>query len=227
MPVISIANSKGGAGKSTTALILGTTLAAHGASVTIIDADPNQPLATWAAGETRSTLRVLGGINESRIIPIIDSEAAERQFVIVDLEGTASRLVSRAIARSDHVLVPLRPSAVDATQAARTAVLVREEEQVIRRSIDLRMMLTATSPAVPTRAEKAIVSELKSASVPLLKTHLHQRTAFAAMFSYRLALNELDPTLVNGLEAALENARQLADEVATIVQSHGLHKAAA
>ncbi len=227
MPVISIANAKGGAGKSTTALVLGTTLAAHGASVTIIDADPNQPLATWAEGETRSTLRVLGGINESQIIPVIDREGAERQFVLVDLEGTASRLVSRAIARSDHVLIPMRASAVDATQAARTVLLVREEEQVIRRPINLRVMLTATSPAVPTRAEKSIVAELRSATVPMLKTYLHQRTAFAAMFSYRLALNELDPALVNGLDAAIENARQFADEVAIMVQSHELEKAAA
>lgn len=45
MPVISIANPKGGAGKSTTALVLGTTIAAHGATVTVIDADP-QPTAS-------------------------------------------------------------------------------------------------------------------------------------------------------------------------------------
>ena len=45
MPVISIANPKGGAGKSTTALVLGTTLAAHDATVTLLDCDPNRPIA--------------------------------------------------------------------------------------------------------------------------------------------------------------------------------------
>jgi chromosome partitioning protein len=218
MPVISIANAKGGAGKSTTALVLGTTLAAHGASVTIIDADPNQPLKAWAGGETRNPVRVLGGVNESQIIPVIDAERTAQQFVLVDLEGTASRLVSRAIARSDHVLIPMRASAVDAAQAARSVVLIREEEQVIQRQIDLWVMLTATSQAVPTRAERAIVAELKAAGIPMLKTHLHQRTAFAGLFSYRLALDEMDPVLVNGLAAARENARQLADEVALVVQ---------
>jgi chromosome partitioning protein len=58
MPVISFANPKGGAGKTTTALILATELADSGASVSIIDADPERwarcpacprPSASWGA----------------------------------------------------------------------------------------------------------------------------------------------------------------------------------
>jgi len=117
MPVISIANPKGGAGKSTLALVLGTTLAAKGAPISIIDCDPNQPIKAWSRGVSKSTVRVLSDVTESRIIPVIDAERAERQFVIVDLEGTASRMVSRSIARSDLVLIPMQASAVDAAQA--------------------------------------------------------------------------------------------------------------
>src|ERR687893_469294 len=125
MPVISVANPKGGAGKSTTALVLGTTLASKGATVSIIDCDPNQPIKAWATGSSRSAVRVLSDVTESRIVPVIDAERSERQFVIVDLEGTASRMVSRAIARSDLVLIPMQASAVDAAQAARAVSLGR------------------------------------------------------------------------------------------------------
>src|SRR6476661_7594378 len=148
MPVISIANPKGGAGKSTTALVLGTTLASKGASVSIIDCDPNRPIQSWAAGESKSSVRVLADVTESRIVPVIDEERAARQFVIVDLEGTASRMVSRAIARSDLVLIPMQASAVDAAQAARAVGLVKEEEQVMRREIPFRVLLTRTSPQI-------------------------------------------------------------------------------
>ncbi len=41
MPTIAFANSKGGVGKSTSAALLASELAVRGASVTIIDADPN------------------------------------------------------------------------------------------------------------------------------------------------------------------------------------------
>ena len=69
MPVIAIANPKGGAGKSTLAIVLGTTLAARGASVSIIDCDPNQPIKAWAAGPSKSAVRVLSDVTESRIVP--------------------------------------------------------------------------------------------------------------------------------------------------------------
>ena len=48
MPVIVFASPKGGAGKSTSAVVLATELALKGATVTAIDADPNKPVSQWA-----------------------------------------------------------------------------------------------------------------------------------------------------------------------------------
>lgn len=48
MPTIVIASPKGGAGKSTAATILGTELAHAGATVTMLDCDPNKSLSLWA-----------------------------------------------------------------------------------------------------------------------------------------------------------------------------------
>ena len=42
MPTISFANPKGGAGKTTSALLLATELAGRGAEVVVIDADPER-----------------------------------------------------------------------------------------------------------------------------------------------------------------------------------------
>lgn len=219
MPVIAFANSKGGVGKSTAALVVGTTLAARGGRVSIIDADPNQPLKAWSRGASRSLVRIIGDVNESRIVPLIDAERAERQFVLVDLEGTASRMTSRAIARADLVLIPMQASAVDSAQAARAVALVREEEQVLARHIPARVLMTRTSPQIPTRNEKLIMEELRAAGVPVLAAHLNQRTAYQAIFTYRLALDELDPALVNGLAAARENADRLAGEVVETIRT--------
>ena len=55
-------------------------------------------------------LRVIGDVTESNVLSVIKSEAAVRQFVFIDLEGTASRLVSRAISRADLVIIPCRPA---------------------------------------------------------------------------------------------------------------------
>lgn len=218
MPVIAVANPKGGAGKSTAALVLGTTLAEKGATVTILDCDPNQPIAAWGRGKERPKLRVLSEISEREIVSAIDAESEARQFVLVDLEGTASRMVSRALSRSDLVLIPMQASAVDAAQAARAVGLIREEEQVIRRPIPYRVLFTRTSPAIPTRAEKAIVAEMEANKIAVLTNHLNERAAYKAIFANRQTLAELDQVKVSGVLAAIGNAERLAGEIVGVVR---------
>jgi len=213
MPVISVANPKGGSGKSTSSLVLGTTLAHKGASVCLIDADPNQPLVSWSRGESKNPVEIYGAVSEDKIIDVIDAAAISKQFVLVDLEGTASRMVSRAFSRSDLVVIPLQASAVDAKQAARAITLVKEEEKVLRRSIPHCLLFTRTSPQIKTRNEKLIVAELRENGVPVLSTQLNQRVAFQSMFTYGLDLTELDENLVNGVGQAVINADALATDL--------------
>jgi chromosome partitioning protein len=219
MPVVCAVNPKGGVGKTTAALLLGTVLAERGALVSIIDADPNRHLVSWRTGASKSAVRVIGDVEPGRLVSVIDAERRDRDLVIVDLEGTASRMVGHAISRADLVLVPLQPSAMDASQAWRAVQLVREEEEVLGRSIAFRLLLTRTNPQIPTKAEKMIVEDLTAAGVPALKTHLHQRTAYQAMFAYKLALHELPSSEVNGLPAASANAQALAAEVTETINS--------
>jgi chromosome partitioning protein len=226
MPVITLASPKGGSGKSSTALILATTLAARGKRVSLLDCDPNQPIVTWTSGDSASPITVIGDIAESQILPVIDAERAARDYVVVDLEGAATRLHSRAIMRSDLVLVPVAPFALDLAQAARAVALVQEEEQAIGRSIPVAISFNRTNPAIPTRAERQIGQELAAAGVPMLRTHLHMRAAFASLFAYRCALDELDPERVNGVDKAIENAAAFATEVAELVASRTRRAAA-
>ena len=219
MPVISVANPKGGSGKSTSSLVMGTTLARRGASVAIIDADPNQPLINWSKGNTENSANIVGGISEDRIIDTIDNEAEANQFVIVDLEGTASRMVSRAFSRSDLIVIPLQASAVDASQAARAIMLVKEEEKVLRRQIEHCLLFTRTSPQIKTRNEKLISDELSKNHVPILSNHLNQRVAFQSMFTYKLDLTELDQSLVNGIPQAQVNADSLVGELLNLLHT--------
>jgi chromosome partitioning protein len=194
MPVIVTASSKGGAGKSTLTLILAQALDAIGASVTIIDADPNRPLVRWRGGKSACTVDVVGDVTESNIIKLIREHSATRQFVLVDLEGTANRLVSRAITQADLVLIPLQASALDSNEAGRAVGLIQEEEETL----------------------DGIYRALEDANIPLMKTRLHERQAYKAIFVRRLALTELDET-INGLEAARENAERLAEEVVELI----------
>jgi chromosome partitioning protein len=218
MPVVVVANPKGGAGKSTVALVLATTLARLGATVSIIDADPNRPIVDWRTGNSALDVEVIGDLNESSVIKIVREQRSLRQFVLVDLEGTASRLVSRAITQADLVLIPLQASGVDARQASRAVALIHEEEEALGgRHIPFRVVLTRTSPIITTRIEREIVNALEASGLPLMRAQLHERQAFKGMFVRRLALHELDASQVNGLQEALRNAQGLAEELVDVL----------
>jgi len=209
--VISVANRKGGAGKSTTSLVMGQVLSKYGQKVTIIDGDPNKAISRWRGGKSTQEIEVIDNLNEASIIRYINS--ISDGYVIVDLEGVASRLVSRAIARSDLVIVPVQPSTLDANEAAKTISLITEEEEVVGHVIPFKVILTRTNPMIATRIERRIRKNLSEVGLPLMKNQLNERVAFKSIFERRLSLYELDQNDVNGLPAAIKNADNVVREI--------------
>lgn len=219
MPIICAANPKGGAGKSTTILALATTIAEQGNPVTIIDADPNRPITDWRSGNSKLAIDVISDVNESNIRERINEATTRSQFVFIDLEGTASRMTSRAIMRADLTIIPLAGSALEAKQAARAVTLVRESGEDVGRELPFVLSFNRTSPPPFTkRIEREITAQMRSNDMPVLDVHLHQRQAYNAMFMERLSLFELDAAAVNGLDTAIENAFQLTKEIVSVLR---------
>jgi chromosome partitioning protein len=146
MPVITVASPKGGAGKSTAAVILGTELAHAGAEVTILDCDPNHSITIWAErGKIPPRITVRSDVGESEIVRTIKQQDADGRIIIVDLEGVASRLVSRAISQADLVLTPMRATTLDATIGVRALALIEEEEEALGTPIKHAVVFTMTA----------------------------------------------------------------------------------
>ena len=111
MPVVSFVSPKGGAGKSTAALLLATELAQKGALVRVIDADPLGWISDWESKPDKpERLSLVQKPTEENIIDLIEEAQRAAQFVIIDLEGTANMLVAFAISQSDLVVIPTQPS---------------------------------------------------------------------------------------------------------------------
>ena len=213
MPVIVAANPKGGSGKSTSCLILGTTLAGRGASVKIIDADPQLTLGSWSKGKSRhKNIVVVPTVGED-LTDLIDRLRSEVQFVIIDVQGSANMEIVAAMSRANFVLIPMRAKTADARVATRAIGLVRTQEKNFQRSIPHAIMYIATNPLIITREEKEIRKSVVEANLPFLNTSLNERTAFSHIFAQNLSLEELSATDTNGLEAAISNANAFADEV--------------
>lgn len=226
MPIIVLASPKGGVGKSTTTLVLATELAIRGASITVIDADRNKPLVRWAKREGRPpNITVISDIDEQTIIDTIEDAAATTQFVLVDLEGTASTTAAFAISRADLVIIPTQGSEVDGVEAFKAVQLVQVQEKAFRRRI-LYGPFTRVNAAVTTRDFKDIYRQLTDVGVPILKTRMVERAAFRALFSFGGTLHDLDPSQVSNLPAANANATRLVAEVIEMLQATKKERAA-
>ena len=214
MPIIVFASSKGGAGKTTAAIVLASELAQHNTSVTLIDADPNQHSAKWAMKDgCPSNIKLVEKSTEETIIDDIDNAQEQTAFVLVDLEGTASMAVASAISRADLVITLCQGSQDDADEAAKTIKLVNRQAKVLNRSIPFAVLMTRTNPAITPRTLKHIMNEFRDAGVDIFKTSLIDREAFRAIRSFGGTVNDLDPRQVSGIEKAIANAHALAVEV--------------
>jgi chromosome partitioning protein len=218
MPTIAFISPKGGVGKTTAATILATQLARR-AAVIMIDADPNQPVDSWARlGNTPEQLSVVTKVTQETILDQIDEAATKAPFVIVDCEGTSSLTVAYAISAADLVIVPTQGSQLDAKEAARALSLVKTQERTTRRPILHAVLLTRTAVAVRSRSLVHVQSELKKHGVRMFESELNEREAFRAMFSFGGALETLDPTAVRNIDKAVANARAFTNEVLKLLR---------
>lgn len=214
MPTVVLASPKGGVGKTTAALLLGLQLSKH-YSVSLVDADPNRPLTRWASGgNLPANMEVVSDADENNIIERIEAAAAKSQVVIVDLEGTASKLVLLAVSQADFVLIPTQGSELDASEAGRAIHVIRQHEKMARRTLAFAVLLTRTNPSIRTRNLSHIERSLTGANIPVLDNEMNEREAFKSVFAFRQTLDGLDPKDVANLDKARANVEALADELA-------------
>ncbi|MDF3435221.1 ParA family protein [Sulfitobacter sp. KE42] len=211
MPTIVVASPKGGAGKSTTAVLLGTELASGGIPVTLLDCDPNRSLTLWAdKAELPAGISVLSDVSEADIVRTIKAHDTDGKVVIVDLEGVASRLVSRAISQADLVLTPMRATTLDATIGGRALQLIAEEEEALDRAIPHAVVFTMTK-AIQSRQHKGIALSLKEQGVDVIDPPLMERAAYSGLFAFGGDLRSMPPQ--GNMEGACENAAAFAMQV--------------
>ena len=215
MPVVVLASSKGGVGKSTTALTLSHALARGGATVTLIDADPNAPMRAWEnlTEEMPDRFTLETGVSEDDIVDRIDTASERDVFTIVDLEGSANMAVSYAIGRADLVLIPMQGSQLDANEAAKVIRLIKREAKAFRREIPFTAILSRTSFIKP-RTARNIENDLRNQGIPILPVEMNERDAFKALFSFGGSLYDLTDAEVSSPSKAIANAEDLARAVA-------------
>jgi chromosome partitioning protein len=147
MPTVVFMSPKGGAGKTTSALLFATVIATK-YDVTVIDADPNRPVQKWAGGgNAPPRLSIVSDVGEDTIIKRIEDAAAKTTFVVVDLEGTAAMIAVLAVSQADLVIIPTQSSQLDADEASKAIRVVLKSETPTGSTTPYAVFVDANRPA--------------------------------------------------------------------------------
>lgn len=177
MKVITIAQQKGGAGKTTVASHLATAFAQRGKRTAIIDIDPQASLSTWhrireekfGEGYTGLTSVVSTGW---RLGGEISDLKDDHDIIIIDSPPHIEADARNAIRAADLIILPVQPSPTDLWATKATIELAAQE------NVPTKILLNRVSNS---KLAAAVYADLKK-SMPqaLLKTQIGNRVSFAS-----------------------------------------------
>ena len=157
--VLTVAQQKGGAGKTLIAANLAAALA-PGARVAVLDIDPQRSLARWHGirSERRSQVPPLGfsSVSGWRLAAELDRLKREADFVLIDSPPQIDTDARLAVRRADLVLVPVQPSPPDLWAAEGTLKLAADEHRPARIVLN---RAPAASQKIETASARLLIRE--------------------------------------------------------------------
>ncbi len=203
--VIAILNQKGGVGKTTLAVHLATAFARKKRTVLLIDADPQGSALDWAAARHGQPLFPVVGLPKNSIHKELPTLAANFDLVIIDGPPRVYDVAKSAVGASDLVIVPVQPSPYD-VWAAKEIIDLFNEAMVF--TPNLKKAFVINRKIVNTAIGRDVADALSEYPIPVLKTAICQRVAFAESATQGRTVYDLDPEML-----ASQEMDQLADEI--------------
>ena len=201
MPVIVVANPKGGAGKSTLSTNIAGCLAAAGHAVMLGDVDRQQSARQWLALRP-AHLRPVRGWD---VAPgdVLRPPKGTTHVVLDTPAGLHGKRLDAVMKIADRLLIPLQPSLFD-IQATHAFV---QEVRAHRRGPELKLGLVGMRVREHTRANEQLHAYLATLPVPVV-AWLRDTQNYVQLAAHGLTLWDVAPSRVErDLEqwAALEN----------------------
>jgi len=223
VPNVAFISPKGGAGKTTAALLLALGLAEQGRRVALIDSDYNKPLVHWGEMEGRPrfiSVHAAPTIHDIREA-VREAQRHDPEWYIVDTEGSERGAMVFAALRFDLVLTPVAGSQLDLREAIKASQMVAAFGKRGGKPLLHRAILTRIPAAIKPRTLKSVVDQLRQAGVQILPTPLVEKEAFRALFSIGGGFDELQESGAWGVAAARQNTESYVRDVMDLLREQG------
>lgn len=200
--VITIAQQKGGSGKTTLTANLAVAAVQAGKRVAVIDSDPQGSLGHWAMARFERGAQDLKFATASAwgIAFECDQLRKEYDLVLVDTPPKIDADLRPAIRASDLILVPVSASQVDLWATDGVLELCRREDRAV--------LTVLNRVRNQTRVATQIATQLKGMDVAMSQAVLANRVLYAETMGEGRSVLEVQKT-----GPAAEEMRALAEEI--------------
>ena len=206
--VITVAQQKGGTGKTTLAANLAAALA-PASRVALLDIDPQKSLTRWhairIARDVQASVITFSDVSGWRLAAELERLKRSHDVVLIDSPPQIDTDARLAIRGAALVLIPVQPSPPDVWAAEGTLALAAAERR------KARVVLNRMPPA--SRLGEAVKADLLTRKLPLLRAAIGNRTGFATAFAAGRGVTEAAPR-----SSAAAELRALLDELREITE---------
>lgn len=202
--VITIAQQKGGAGKTTLVAHTAIALMQRGYRVAVVDIDPQGSLSRWHSiradrmGEDYTGLH-FSSLSGWRVGSEVNRLRRSYDVILIDSPPHVETEARTAIRAADLILIPVQPSPTDVWATQATVTLAKNEKKPVR------TILNRLSP------NSKIAAQLRKELTDLADGHLGNRVAFASALMDGKGVTEVDPK-----SQASQEIKALVEEIIAI-----------
>lgn len=212
--IITIANQKGGCGKTTITMQLAGALGRDKFKVLIVDADPQGTATRWAsnADDLSPFLSHIAGLSAAgaKVHREVKKYVGQYDYILIDCPPSVDSITPQsALMISDIVLIPIIPSPADLWAAVGIQQLI-ERVQGINEGLQSRIIPNMCQANLSLTQE--VLAVLNNFGIEISNTHLCLRTAYRQ--SAVLGKTVFD---IKGADKAVNEVEKLKNEVLKIL----------
>lgn len=148
--VMAFVSGKGGAGKTTAAIMVAGEFELNGKKTLMIDTDPRQNLIEWWHTSEKkknipANMDVVTAVRTAEIVDTLNANQENYDLIVIDTPGVDSQIRDIVLRNTDIVITPIQPNHDEIKAAAEAAAWIADVSTDIDREIPQLLLKTRIS----------------------------------------------------------------------------------